>query len=322
MTSKFENRLTMFRTVSAFFEKNMQIISTIPMLLTNVQRFIAHIQKIDQEAQRQALIRTGIAKDKRNSREQLVKLATTVSDIIRAFSAESSAHELYDNVAYCPSKLQRMRDSDLIEAASIISHKGNELGTMLDPYGCTTTLLHDLAVALTEFETRAPSPALAYSERATATNGISLLFKEANVLLNRKIDNNMTVFSTIDPKLLKNYRITRLIHDYPAGRRKQATNLPEESFIMGAITDTEGTPVEDTIIMLKPRDVKMDEIELEVIGDSEYYIESVPLGFWDMIVSKQGYLKTRIENFQVKKDDELTIDITLQPITDYSEEDT
>lgn len=324
MNSRQENVMSMYDTIDELFSVNSIELQNYPALWSAIESFRLRKQLCNQLIILQKHKSKGATTDKMVTKNKLVLIAEMCAGAIFAYASSIEDNDLAQSFNFPKTSLSKLRDQDFIPSCELILNKTLEIQAQIAPYGIDVNDTNRFQELFAKIQIVTPKPRIIISEGKSYTAELNEAISATSAILRNLIDKAMLAFKVDNPDLYLKYKNMRNIVDNASGRRKEIIELPEESFIMGSITDTEGNPIEDALITLKPRDVKMQEITLEVAADSEYYIESVPLGFWDMVVSKEGYLDTRIENFEVTKDDELSMDITLEAIADGddNEEDT
>jgi protein-tyrosine-phosphatase len=307
MNAKIENRLSMYRTVVSVCDKASAEIQTVPALWTNYQEFSNLVTELDDLIQLQMKQIGGITVDKQESRDALVTLMLNVSVIIKAYAADTGNAELYAAAHYTPSKLRRMRDEAMYQAAEIIYDLTDENAAELPPYGYTPVMLTDLADAIADYKDRVEDPDEARKMRKVYTKAIKNLDKRIRKMLSRRIDNGMKALGITEPMISEKYQSARVIYDYSSGRkREQIEESLAKSAFMGVVTDGEGLSVADAI-------VRIEGTTTNTLTDSDgEYLLEVPAGTWNIIVSKDGYTEVRDNTVEILAGETLEKDFTLE----------
>jgi hypothetical protein len=107
--------------------------------------------------------------------------------------------------------LKKARDTEVIGICDTIVAKANANAAAIVSYGVTAAMITDLQNAITAYSATLAKPNAAKSQTKTATENLSKLFKEADDILNRRLDLDIDLFKTSKPEFYSQYKTARII---------------------------------------------------------------------------------------------------------------
>ena len=119
------NRVTMFKTVTAYLDKNNAVWSGMAPLVAAVQQFKDKIGAIETAAQKQETPTTGAALDKASARDGLEDVLFLTCEALAVLGHTSNDNELLATVDVTTSDLRNFGDEELSNRATTVLQKVN-----------------------------------------------------------------------------------------------------------------------------------------------------------------------------------------------------
>jgi hypothetical protein len=307
MNANQEAKLNMYRTTENYCNENTVIISANPAFMTAFTELKAKIVAITTTLQQESLNITGITKDKNKWKVTLCESAADMAGVIYAYAVAISNDTLKQEVNYSLSALTKTREESLAARCQNIHDAAVANQTALLNYGITTAMITDLEAAIANFSAQTPKPRTAISQRKTLVSNLVQLFKEADAILQDRMDKIVVTFKAAHPDFVKTYESARKIVDPP----HTTTQLK------GTVTDkTTATPIKDAkvTIIATPETVAnnsttatADPITVQTDASGEYLFKPLPFGEYTMTVTASGYTQF----------DSNIIDVKLGEVNEY-----
>jgi hypothetical protein len=286
MNAQTEAKLTMFQAVADHCEENSGIFAENVAFLTAYNNFKAKLAVIISMAQQADLALTGLAAGKKTSKQELCSLAADIAGIIYAFADATANDALKGEVDYTLSDLLKMKDSLLAPRCQNIHDRGFENKEVLKDYGITTAMLTSLQDTITNYTATIPKPRTALSNRKTLNTNLKELFKEADAILENRMDKLIVVFKAANPDFVKTYFTVRQIVNAPTTTTQ----------LKGVITNqADETPIKDASVTV----VELGKTE-KTKSTGEYHFKPIPNGTYTVHVTKEGFADFEIDEVQVK----------------------
>lgn len=211
MKATFEDKLTMYSTVSDYLNNNSIVWSPITAISTAKADFETAVSSIRQALQTQVIPTKGTTLDKLAAKQQLAVNCEVVSNLIHSYASQQEDNNLAQQMNYPLSVLEKMRDSVLVETAdNIIAAATDNLPNMAD-FGLTNTTISNLTTKRNTFNTHYTKPRLAIVNRKTQTDQFNKLYKKVDNILKNRLDNLLSQFSITNPNFYKDYLNARII---------------------------------------------------------------------------------------------------------------
>lgn len=226
MTTKQENKLTMYATVVSYLDKNLTQVQSLPQFTTLLADLKAYIAGINAHSTTQQTGTKGYAKQKSNLKNTLVEIAVEVLNALKAFAALTGNVVLTGEINYTPSKLLQTPDTILSDKVQVLLTKAGEHLPALADYGITQTTLDSLQQANTAYMQSITDPRTGTITRKGATTSLADTFAKADDLLNNKMDLVIELLRLKDATTYTAYRSARKIMNM--GSRKQKEEKIEE----------------------------------------------------------------------------------------------
>ena len=211
MTTIQEDKLSMYYVVKNTCEKYQTTWTANAVFAATYNLWAAKIPLIEQNRDAQLLETTGITTDKTTKRNSMTDKALFMINRMQSYANVVTNPELLENIKYSASDLKKKRDSDVIGICNIVIAKANANATALATYGVTAAMITELQAAITAYTAMIAKPKSAISQTKTATENLAKLFKEADDLLNKRMDLDIELFKTTKPDFYSQYKSARIV---------------------------------------------------------------------------------------------------------------
>ena len=211
MTTIQEDKLSMYYVVKNTCEKYQTTWTANAVFAATYNLWVAKIPLIEQNRDAQLLETTGITTDKTTKRNSMTDKALFMINRMQSYANVVTNPELLENIKYSASDLKKKRDSDVIGICNIVIAKANANATALATYGVTAAMITELQAAITAYTAMIAKPKSAISQTKTATENLAKLFKEADDLLNKRMDLDIELFKATKPEFHSQYKTARMI---------------------------------------------------------------------------------------------------------------
>jgi hypothetical protein len=310
MRTEFENRTNMIDVVIALCLKYPSIIALITALedcFTELQTIRAEIHHVNEVYIK---IITGIAKNKRKSKEKCTKLMLKFAKAMKSYATKEGNLELKKEMTLSKSFLMNMRDLNFYDLAVLINSRATPLTAALVAFGIAATDFPLLVAAYTDFNSRIPEPKSARDAKKTSIIQIAALLKRASELLKDEMDPLVTDVLPDEHETFKlEWKSGRGIVDNRGPRKKKVIIVPGFGILMGIILNAiDSSFIEDAIISIV-------ELGISATSDEEgnFYFENVAAGIYTIKVTAVTYLAVTLVNVAVNGNAETNLDITMNP---------
>lgn len=213
MNAKQEARLGMFNAVSTYCTANTAIIATIPAFQQAAAELASLVTAIRAAARAEIQVILGVTQDKTQKKKIVSTAAATIAAAVYASAATSGNMELKYKANFSFSALMRQKDLLLPATCRNIHATAAENLAALAPYGITQPRLDEFMAAILDYESAAPEPRNAVSNRSAQGAALVTLFRQASSLLSHRMDKLAMQFITTHPDFYLNYKNNRIIID-------------------------------------------------------------------------------------------------------------
>ncbi len=221
LTARQEAKLNMYEVVAVTLDANSAITAANAALTAAIVEFKAFIAQIMAAAQTSSAVLTGIAADKKATKNSVSQTAAVIAGQIFAFAAKNGNNTLKQAVNFSATDLRRVKDGEFVPRCQTIHNLGVEHKTALADYGITDAKLADLQTAIDDYAQSVPKPRAAITDRATVKANIKQYFRQADTLLAEQVDKLVETFSKESPDFVATYRNARVIID-PKSKKKES----------------------------------------------------------------------------------------------------
>jgi hypothetical protein len=299
MNSKLTAKLNMYDAVKTVCQDNAVTVATIKAFKTTFDEFKDKIVAIKEVAQQKDMETKGAAADKKARKASLCRIAVAVAGAIYAYAAAGDNNTLKQEVKFTNSQLIQTKDAMLAPRCQNIHDIGAANLAALADYGINAAKLTELQAAIDSFAEAAPKPRAAINTRAAKTATLPQLFKEADAILEERMDTLIAQFAETNPDFVAIYDSARKILDAPT----TATQLK------GTITNqSDNTPVNDaTVTIVEAAQTTQTD------PNGSYTIKPVEIGTYTVTVTKTGFNNFQITGVEVKLGQVNSLNIELTP---------
>lgn len=216
MNQKQDNMTTMFETTLVVLDKNGVLWNDMPAFADAVTRAKQGTAQIRSKSGEQQSPTEGITGEKGQARDDLEEKLIVVADSIAAFAAKTTNHDLAAKVELTRTSLDRMPDSDLVQAANRVLQALDANLAALAPYNITAETRTAFDGIITAYANKKESPREAVIGRKVATLSLSETIRTVRSIFRNEIDKMMTMFRRENPDFYNGYFAARIIIDRAA----------------------------------------------------------------------------------------------------------
>jgi len=302
--------LKMVYTVRAVIDKFNSVWAANIVFVATYNLFTSKTESIEQNRNAQMANSRGVTTDKKVKRDDLAQKALFIVNRIRSYATVIANNELLESVRFTQSSFDKCRDMDLIGIVELIITKANENMTALDTYGVTPALITGLQEALTAYTGYIAKPRTVTSQTKNATENLSVLFKEVNSILTKRMDLDIEVFKSTNPDFYSQYQTARLV--------VQSTGAT--TAVKGEIIDNEtGKPVKYAMLTFVPStngapksaEAKKDAAMVKKTADKgKFRGKNLAQGAYDVYIEKVGY-KLKVVTINIVNGDSTDLNVGL-----------
>ena len=221
--SRQEAKLNMYDVVALKCGENAAIIANYPALVAAVAEFNAKIADIKSAAQLTAAVLTGIATDKKFSKEEVSEATALIAGQIFAYAAKNQNNTLKNEVNFSATDLRRIKDGELVSRCQAIHDLGIANVSVLGDYGVKAANLAELQTAIDAYAQNAPKPRAAITDRATLKANLRQYFKDADAILKEQMDKLVEPLAKDHADFVSTYKNARKIVDPKTFKKEPGT---------------------------------------------------------------------------------------------------
>jgi hypothetical protein len=217
----------MYLAVSAFLSETTSVWNSVPGIVSAVNQFHTHLEEISKQVRIQETPATGIAKQKKKIKIQLIETLVAVAGAIQSIAHDNNDHELFQSMYYTPGILKIKSTIKTASIANIVYKKALTLTPELLDKGITATTLADFHNLIQQFDNLGQTPRAAKSERKSATQSLKTRIHQTDSFLKNNLDNLMLQFTVSNRGFYSNYRNNRNIIDLGTRHRHPESTDPQ-----------------------------------------------------------------------------------------------
>jgi hypothetical protein len=222
MRKDHENKVTMFKSVDAFFDANTTKLAVIAALVRYVASFKSLLADILSAVGTVDEVTSGKTQIKYDAEDNLVAIMLQVGPTLFAYANDVNDLALRGNANFSKTSLRRMRDIELVAAGKALYTEATAVVGNLADYSITTPTLDDLKAKVDAYEKALGSQGSSVSQHTTAVFNIAEKISAVDTLLTDNIDPVMQSIEKDDPAFFREYKQTRMIKDLGAPRKQTA----------------------------------------------------------------------------------------------------
>ena len=217
MTSKQENKLSMYLAVKAVCDRNNTTWQTLQAFVDGYADFGGRVTNIQNLAQSQAVDSTGLSADKEALRKTMATETATIAKAVNAYAKKVKNNDLAAKTNVSVSTFMEGRDTIAATNALNIHAAATANLANLAPYGVTAAKLTALKAKIDAYSASISKPRDAVGSGSTATKQMGDEFDAADAALNDQMDALAPQFASANAKFVEDYNNARIIVDSGGG---------------------------------------------------------------------------------------------------------
>ncbi|MBI4327987.1 MAG: hypothetical protein HY674_22380 [Chloroflexi bacterium] len=226
MTSKQENKLSMYLAVKAVCDRNTSTWQTLQAFADGYTEFGAHLQNIQTLSQSQSQATTGLAADKQQLREAMAAAAVEIAGAASAYAKKVKNNDLAAKVNVSVSDIMGGRDTTAADTARNVHAAATANLANLGSYGITAAKLTALKGKIDAYAASISKPRDARASTKTATEQMSAEFDAADAALADQMDSLMPQFQPANAAFVTDYQNARITVRSGGGGKSKPTPPP------------------------------------------------------------------------------------------------
>ena len=204
-----ENKLNMYRTVSAVLTNHAGEAAGVPAMVAARTALDASISLISDLAQAQNTATGGITLDKANLQQQMVETALRVAGAVKALATEQNDMTVKAQADITRTTFTRARDDMRDDIAQGIHDLAQSKVAQLADYGVTAATLTGLQTRIDAYVLSIAKPQTAKAERNTATTLLGQEFRRTDSILKDRLDGLVEQFKDSGTTFYSDYENAR-----------------------------------------------------------------------------------------------------------------
>ena len=282
-----ENKISTYLVVLNLLLKNPALMALIPAVSDVFQIFKVKLAELRSLVKQKLLIITGLSRDKKNTKILLADLAEFIASAIHSFAFKSNNYTLLNEVNFTAAKMEKMRDSALIETCNNIYEIGMNHIADLAFYNVDANTMQTLLTSIGLFNDQTALPTAAIEHRKVLTLAIREKQLELDDFKKHQMDTAMKLLKPTDKTFVSDYVAAGRIID--AGMRHKKDVVPVDpdalAYMAGNISDANGDPLEDVSIEVFNEKY---HFTADTDEDGDYFVEGIPDGTYTIKISLTG----------------------------------
>jgi hypothetical protein len=206
-----ENKLRMYKTVSACLEAHAALVTSVPSFDKMRLEFAGLIARIGET---DMLIRgatDGKTAHKRDTREALMAALLPVASVLALYAHEAGMQDVKAAADHSETAFRAFRELELLNRATDIMRSADDRAEAIEAYGVTAAMRDSLRKGIADYEAAIDGREAGGVTRMSARAALSRLFEEADTLLNESMDRQMEIFRATQPGFYEEYFNARSI---------------------------------------------------------------------------------------------------------------
>jgi len=303
MTDTQENKITMYESTLAVLDANETVWNAIIPIGGTVAEIRQELDLVRGFRQVQERDTTGITQKKHAIGVNLISAMVKVISGLIAHATITENYELRNAINYTKSNLEYSRDNILYDKAQLIYNTASPLATELAVYLVEQADIDAINTLSADYLGSIPSKRAATSAQKASTDNIKNAFKKLDKLFKDKLDNLIILFQVSNESFHKEYKAARIIIDL--GVRHET----EKTLISGTVENFETEfPINEAYVWIVEKG-----ISYTTGPDGMFSLDVGKAGTYSVKVEKLGYATYTEDPVTIAKNDEITLDIQLEP---------
>lgn len=220
MTSKQENKLSMYLAVKAVCDRNNTTWQPLQAFVDGYADFGTRVTNIQNLAQSQAVDSTGLTADKDQLRKTMALATVEVALATNAYAKKVKNNDLAAKTNVSMSTYMEGRDTPAATNALNIHAAATATLATLAPYGVTAAKLTALKAKIDAYSASLSKPRDAVGSGSTATKQLADEFAAADAALNDQMDALIPQFAATNATFVTDYNSARIIVDSGGAKAK------------------------------------------------------------------------------------------------------
>ena len=233
MNRKENNKMNMFKAVSAVLFLYEETANRLPPLIEVVLRFRAVIERILQLDSEYTSTMPGATSSKKSAAELVAGRTYRLAKALYALGRKKENKQLIEQCRYSRSSISHLRYTNILQMGTLMSVLAQTYIQELEVYGIKTEDVNDLNAAIDNFKAMSDEQMQKIAEAKVAREQLYKAFDEADTILKHELDVLIELQKEIEPELYNHYKAVRLIKDLGVRRssgsyrREQSTGTDE-----------------------------------------------------------------------------------------------
>ena len=213
MNKRQSNKLNSYQSVKGVLEDNLNIYEGVTIINQSVLSFFNIVDEIDAISTNTELDTTGETSAKILFKEKPATLASSLAASASVYAFETTDVELEASLGYTYSDLRYSRDAETLQISRAIEVELTENFDAVTDYLISEQDLADLHQAIEEFDNAMETKGGVKSGSVAETRRLSILYRVADDLLNKKLDRFVSRLKAEFPTFYDAYNNARMIVD-------------------------------------------------------------------------------------------------------------
>lgn len=213
MEKRKSNKYNSYKAVCGVLKENRSLYSTIDLISQTVGEFNAKLDEINKVITRTELDTTGETAAKKLAKEKLARFASELAASASVYAVETANIELESALQYSYTDLRFTSDSEALHIAMVIEAELLPHREHLERYLITEEILEELHSQIEAYDKAMVRKGGAKSEQVADFKRQTVLFKEADHILAKKLDRLMLRLRSQHPAFYDAYLNARMIVD-------------------------------------------------------------------------------------------------------------
>ena len=215
MNSKQNSTKTMYRRVSNFIKKYLQILGVLPNFTALQTEFEANLTQLDTLGNQQGQDISGLRTKKEDMKASTAQKVLDMCHRLEAFAKITGDVVLAKKVHFSDTYLLKQQDNTFMTSCNIVYDLADAHKTEAAEYGITTAVLTELKAGIDAYKDVVDAPKEGTTGKKQATDQLVNLFSDQAVVLD-KIDALVEMLKYSNPTMYAEYWDTRRI-EYRSG---------------------------------------------------------------------------------------------------------
>lgn len=195
--------------MQAILAANQTLVDTVPALAAQQAELNDSITLIDNISQAQSSPTSGIALDKEQVLELMIRKTLQVAGMLRAYASTIGDQTLLKKAQVSRNTFHNARDEAKDDIAQETHDLANTHRVALAPSGLTDATLTALSTRVNVYKLATPSTRAAEAHGSTLTENLEAELKRADMIQRERLDGLMEQFSDTQPTFYGDYKNAR-----------------------------------------------------------------------------------------------------------------